>query len=279
MAKIPGTKKIKRKVKKVIKDFFGMDDNKLTTEDLDRISKKGGTALSKSINRKAAKEEKKKLARKKANRKKVIANTIKRDAKEQAEYDANMARIAGKLKNRKIKPKKDGSATSEKVFRKDQARGSYKRAQTLERNSMEELADTYDKMLKGAQRKERLKKNSRFLPLFNKRNMGNVSKKSGGSIKAPKVKTPSWMKGLSEDQIKEMIGGPKVGGERRAKIKKKPSKVRKAKAGGPVVKKMGGGSMNPKKYMNKGGIVRRKKPGKIGSGDRTVAGCYSNKIT
>ncbi len=80
--------------------------------------------------------------------------------------------------------------------------------------------------------------------------------------------------GLTEDQIKEMISGPKVGGERRAKIKKKPSKVRKAKAGGPVVKKMGGGSMNPKKYMNKGGIVKRKTPGKIGSGDKFVRDCY-----
>jgi hypothetical protein len=101
-----------------------------------------------------------------------------------------------------------------------------------------------------------------------------VKRKSGGSIKAPKVKTPAWMKGLSEDQIKEMIGGPKVGGERRAKIKKKPSKVRKAKAGGPVVKKMGGGSMNPKKYMNKGGVVKRRSGGKIGDGNSFVADCY-----
>ena len=101
-----------------------------------------------------------------------------------------------------------------------------------------------------------------------------VKRKSGGSVKAPKVKTPSWMKGLSEDQIKEMIGGPKVGGERRAKIKKKPSKVRKAKAGGPVVKKMGGGSMNPKKYMNKGGVVKRRSGGKIGDGNSFVADCY-----
>ena len=274
MAKIPGTKKIKRKVKKVIKDFFGMDDNKLTNKDLDKLMKTDETALSKSINKKAAKEEKKKLARKKETRKKIIANTKKRNAREQAEYDANMARITGKLKNRKIKQKKDGSATDEKTFRGKQARGSFKRSQTLERNSMEELADTYDKMLKGSQRKERLKKNSRFLPLFKKRDMGNVSKKSGGSIKAPKVKQPSWMKGLSEDQIKEMIGGPKVGGERRAKIKKKPSKVRKAKAGGPVVKKMGGGSMNPKKYMNKGGVVKRRSGGKIGDGNSFVADCY-----
>jgi len=293
MVKIPGTKKIKKKVKKVIKDLFGIGDDKFTNKDLDRISKKGGTALSNSINRKAAKEEKEKLARKKTNRKKIITNTKKRNAREEAEYKAKMKRITGRLKNRKIKPKKDGSATSEKVFRKDQARGSFERAKTLEKGSMEELADTYDKMLKGAQRNERLKKNSRFLPLFKKRDMGNVSKKSGGSIKAPKVKQPSWMKGLSEDQIKEMIGGPKVGGERRANIKKKKKKKNIQMANVKVKKiptvpmdpslsatfrrggKGGTKSRQPKKFIKKyGGLVKRKKPGKIGSGDQFVRDCY-----
>ena len=155
----------------------------------------------------------------------------------------------------------------------------------MAKKTLQELQYEFDGLLKGAKRAEQLKgATSKFAPVFKARGMKGlksggpiVKRKSGSSIKAPKVKQPSWMKGLSEDQIKEMIGGPKVGGERRAKIKKKPSKVRKAKAGGPVVKKMGGGSMNPKKYMNKGGIVKRGSGG--GLGDRTVAGCYSNKIT
>ena len=156
----------------------------------------------------------------------------------------------------------------------------------MDKKTLQELQYEFDGLLKGAKRAEQLKgATSKFAPVFKVRGMKGlksggpiVKRKSGSSIKAPKVKQPSWMKGLSEDQIKEMIGGPKVGGERRAKIKKKePSKVRKAKAGGPVVKKMGGGSMNPKKYMNKGGLVRRGSGG--GLGDRTVAGCYSNKIT
>ena len=117
-----------------------------------------------------------------------------------------------------------------------------------------------------------------------------VKRKASGPTK-PKVKTPAWMKGLSEDQIKEMISGPHPSGERRAKVKKKPSKTRKAKAGGIVKKRDGGmtrqglspaeearaGTMSQakrKKYMNKGGLVKRKKPGKIGSGDKFVRDCY-----
>ena len=240
-----------------------------------------------------AREAKKKLARKKANRAKMITNTKKRNTREQAEYDANIKRITGKLKNRKIKPKKDGSATSEKVFRKDQARGSFERSQTLERNSMEELADTYDKMLKGAQRKERLKKNSRFLPLFEKRGMANISKKTGGPIvkrKRPGTTKPAWMKGLSEDQIKEMIGGPKPSGERRAKIKKKKKKpIQVAKV---TVKKIptvpmdpslsatfrkggkgGTKSKQPIRHIRKGGgVVKRKGGGSLGQ--RFIASFY-----
>ena len=193
------------------------------------------------------------------------------------------------------------------LARQKAAKGSLKRAKTLKRNSMEELADTYDKMLKGAQRAERLKKNSIFLPLFKKRGMANISKKAGGPVikrktsgpTKPKVKTPDWMKGLSEDRIKEMLGGPKPSGERRTKIKKKPSKVRKAKAGGPVVKKAGSGMTRQglypaeearsgtmsqakrKRYMKSGGVVKRAGGGKaynkkvmarMDAG--TVAGCY-----
>jgi len=165
----------------------------------------------------------------------------------------------------------------DKLARQKAAKGSFKRAKTLKRNSMEELADTYDKMLKGAQRAERLKKNSRFLPLFKKRGMANISKKAGGPVikrktsgpTKPKVKTPDWMKGLSEDRIKEMLGGPKPSGERRTKIKKKPSKVRKAKAGGPVIKKRGGGQV----YKYKHGTGSKTIKGGM-SGNDVVAGCY-----
>jgi len=64
------------------------------------------------------------------------------------------------------------------------------------------------------------------------------------------------------------------------------------KRGGPRVERKGGGmtrqGLSPaeearagtmsqakrKKYMNKGGLVKRKKPGKIGSGDKFVRDCY-----
>jgi len=156
----------------------------------------------------------------------------------------------------------------------------------MAKKTLQELQYEFDGLLKGVKRAEQLKgATSKFAPVFKARGMkglkdgGPIVKRKSPGMTAPKVKKiPSgdldWMKGLTEDQIKEMISGPKVGGERRAKIKKKPSKVRKAKAGGPVVKKMGGGSMNPKKYMNKGGIVKRKTPGKIGSGDKFVRDCY-----
>ena len=95
-----------------------------------------------------------------------------------------------------------------------------------------------------------------------------VKRKTSGPTK-PKVKTPDWMKGLSEDRIKEMLGGPKPSGERRTKIKKKPSKVRKAKAGGPVIKKMGGGQV----YKYKKGTGSKTIKGRM-SGNDVVAGCY-----
>lgn len=133
--------------------------------------------------READKEAERKAARVKANRKKMVSNTKKRTEREQKEYDRNIALITGRLKNREIKPKDDGSATDESTFRKDQGRGSYERAQTLEKGSMAELADTYDKLLKGRQRGERLKKDSRFSPLFEKRGMADLSKKAGGMVK------------------------------------------------------------------------------------------------
>mgnify|MGYP003677326701 CR=1 FL=1 len=263
--------------------------------------------------REAAKEEKKKLARKQENRKKVITNTKKRNKREQAEYEARMKVITGRLKNRKKKTKQDGSATDESTFRKNQARGSFNRAQNLERNSMEELADTYDKMLKGSQRAERLKKNSRFLPLFEKRGYANISKKAGGPIvkrKRPGTTKPDWMKGLSEDRIKEMLGGPKPSGERRTKKKqkKKPTQVAKVtvkkiptvpmdpnlsatfrvggkggtksrskktygkKAGGPVIKKKFGQIIGKiaKKAIGGSGSMSKKSKSKIGKGKPVV---------
>ena len=196
----------------------------------------------------------------------------------------------------------------------------------MAKKTLQELQYEFDGLLKGFKRDEQLKgTRSKYYPVFKARGMkglksgGPIVKRKSPGMTAPKVKKiPSgnldWMKGLTEDQIKEMISGPKVGGERRAKIKKKePSKVRKAKAGGPVVKKMGGGSlkdipagnkglsklskgvrkemgfkkaggpvvkkmgggsMNPKKYMNKGGVVKRRSGGKIGDGNSFVADCY-----
>ena len=112
---------------------------------------------------------------------------------------------------------------------------------------------------------------------------GKINKaKAGGvvKIKSPKVKKPAWMKGLSEDEIKSILGGPHPSGERRGKIKKKPSKVRKAKAGG-VVKKAGGGMTRQglypaeearsgtmseakrKRYMKKGGKVSYRNMGGV----------------
>ena len=205
------------------------------------------------------------------------------------------------------------------------ARGSYKRSLTLKKNSMEELADTYDKMLKGRQRAERVKKNSRFLPLFKKRGYANLARKAGGPvikrktgdrIGTPKVKKiipdDSFMKGLSQDAIDDILGRPKrdAAGVKRSskkkkgntkvalKIKKIPegprrpdlgatfrkggkggskSKSKKTfirKSGGPVVKKMGGGQVL--KY--KKGTGSKTIKGNM-SGEGIVAGCYNNKIT
>jgi hypothetical protein len=85
-----------------------------------------------------------------------------------------------------------------------------------------------------------------------------VKRKTSGPTK-PKVKTPDWMKGLSPAQIQEIKGGPLPSGYRSGKkIKKKPSKVRKAKAGGPVVKRYGGGK-----------VIKSNR-----SGNDLVASCY-----
>tara|TARA_A100000171_G_C2098920_1_gene128599 strand:+ start:106 stop:1047 length:942 start_codon:yes stop_codon:yes gene_type:complete len=235
----------------------------------------------------------------------------------------------------------------ENLARSNAARGSYKRSLTLKKNSMEELADTYDKMLKGRQRAERLKKNSRFLPLFKKRGYANLAKKAGGPvikrkagqrIGTPKVKKimpdDSFMKGLSQDALDDILGRPKrdAAGVKRSskkkkgntkvalKIKKIPegprrpdlgatfrkggkggskSKSKKRfirKSGGPVVKKMGGGSLkdipagnkglpnlptatrNTMGYKKAGGIVKRKASGKVikssTSGQDLVNSCY-----
>lgn len=212
----------------------------------------------------------------------------------------------------------------ENLARSNAARGSYKRSLTLEKNSMEELADTYDKMLKGRQRAERLKKNSRFLPLFKKRGYANLAKKAGGPvikrkagqrIGTPKVKKiipdDSFMKGLSQDAIDDILGRPKrdaagvkrsskkkKGNTKVAKIKKIPEGPRRPdlgatfrkggkggsksrskkrfirKSGGPVVKKMGGGQVL--KY--KKGTGSKTIKGNM-SGEGIVAGCYNNKIT
>ena len=209
------------------------------------------------------------------------------------------------------------------------ARGSYKRSLTLEKNSMAELEDTYDKFLKGRQRAERLKKNSRFLPLFKKRGYANIAKKAGGTvikrktgrkIGTPKVKKimpdDSFMKGLSQDAIDDILGRPKrdaTGVKRSSKKKKGNTKVAmKRKAGGKVIKKMAGGSLkdtpagnkglpmlskatrNTMGYKKAGGMVKKMGGGQVlkykkGTGSKTikgnmsgegvVAGCYNNKIT
>ena len=68
----------------------------------------------------------------------------------------------------------------------------------------------------------------------------SIARKRGGSIKPPKVKKPAWMKGLSEDRIKEMLGGPKPSGERRTNLKKKKKPVQMAKASKKVYRRGGG---------------------------------------
>jgi hypothetical protein len=119
---------------------------------------------------------------------------------------------------------------------------------------------------------------------------GKINKaKSGGVVKRkpPKVKKPAWMKGLSEDEIKSILGGPHPSGERRVKTKKS-SKVRKAKAGG-VVKKAGGGMTRQglypaeearsgtmseakrKRYMKKGGSLSKPSKKKTDSSNDQVA--------
>jgi len=52
----------------------------------------------------------------------------------------------------------------------------------------------------------------------------SIAKKHGQLI----GKKPDWMKGLSEDRIKEMLGGPKPSGERRTNLKKKKKPVQTA---------------------------------------------------
>ena len=143
-----------------------------------------------------------------------------------------------------------------------------------------------------------------------KRKGPRVQKNMGGPIvkrKRPGTTKPDWMKGLSKDRIKEMLGGPKPSGERRTKIKKKkkPTQVAKVtvkkiptvpmdpslsatfrkggkggsksrqpkkfirKSGGPVVKKMGGGKV----YNYKKGTGSKTIKGRM-SGNDVVAGCY-----
>jgi hypothetical protein len=67
----------------------------------------------------------------------------------------------------------------------------------------------------------------------------SIARKRGGSTK-PQVKKPAWMKGLSEDRIKEMLGGPKPSGERRTNLKKKKKPVQMAKASKKVFRRGGG---------------------------------------
>ena len=188
----------------------------------------------------------------------------------------------------------------------------------MAKKTLQDLQYEFDGLLKGAKRDEQLKgSRSKYYPVFKARGMKGlkdggpiIKRKSPGKTTSPKVKKimqdTDWMKGLSKDQLKEMMSGPHVGGERRAKVKKKPSKVRKAKAGGPVVKKMGGGSLKDIPAGNKGlsklskgvrkemgfkkagGPVSKKMGGgkvykyKHGTGNKTimsmdsktVAGCY-----
>ena len=196
----------------------------------------------------------------------------------------------------------------ENLARSNAARGSYKRSLTLEKNSMEELADTYDKMLKGRQRAERLKKNSRFLPLFKKRGYANLAKKAGGPvikrkagqrIGTPKVKKiipdDSFMKGLSQDAIDDILGRPKrdaagvkrsskkkKGNTKVAKIKKIPEGPRRPDLGATFRKggKGGSKSRSKKRFIRKSGgpVVKRKASGKVikssTSGQDLVNSCY-----
>ena len=84
-----------------------------------------------------------------------------------------------------------------------------------------------------------------------KRGGPRVQRKAGGSLKD----MPAGNKGLPNlpTATRNKMGFKKAGG---------------------MVKKMGGGSMNRKKYMNKGGIVKRGHGGKIGDGNSFVADCY-----
>lgn len=189
----------------------------------------------------------------------------------------------------------------------------------MAKKTLQELQYEFDGLLKGAKRAEQLKGlKSKFAPVFKARGMKGlkdggpiIKRKSPGKTTSPKVKKimqdTDWMKNLSPAQIQEIKGGPLPSGYRSGKkIKKKPSKVRKAKAGGPVVKKMGGGSLkdipagnkglsklptatrNKMGFKKAGGPVSKKMGGgkvykyKHGTGNKTimsmdsktVAGCY-----
>ena len=173
----------------------------------------------------------------------------------------------------------------------------------MAKKTLQELQYEFDGLLKGVKRAEQLKgATSKFAPVFKARGMkglkdgGPIVKRKSPGMTAPKVKKiPSgdldWMKGLTEDQIKEMISGPKVGGERRANIKKKKKKKNIQMANVKVKKiptvpmdpslsatfrkggKGGTKSRQPKKFIRKtGGVVKRKSGGSVGT--RFVADCY-----
>jgi len=64
----------------------------------------------------------------------------------------------------------------------------------------------------------------------------SIEKKRGKLI----GKKPDWMKGLSEDRIKEILGGPHPSGKRRTNLKKKKKPIKVAKASKKVFRRGGG---------------------------------------
>tara|TARA_R110002012_G_scaffold190688_1_gene358329 strand:- start:121 stop:627 length:507 start_codon:yes stop_codon:yes gene_type:complete len=131
----------------------------------------------------------------------------------------------------------------------------------MSKKTLQKLQYEFDGLLKGVKRAEQLKGlKSKYAPVFKARGMkglkagGPVIKRKGGEkIGTPKVKKimpdDSFMKGLSQDAIDDILGRPKrdASGVKRSSKKKKGNTKVSLK-----IKKMGGGSLKDIPAGNKG---------------------------
>tara|TARA_R110000851_G_scaffold128325_2_gene260653 strand:- start:42 stop:671 length:630 start_codon:yes stop_codon:yes gene_type:complete len=115
---------------------------------------------------------------------------------------------------------------------------------------IKDLGYEYDGLLKGYKRGEQNKgTKSKYWPAIKARGgrwkTGGQVMKKGGRVKVKEV-MPAWMKGMSDKEIREILGAPTYDkdGVLRHSQKRKKLKVKNAKDGGQVVKKAGGGKMS-----------------------------------